>query len=239
MTQHQSLVNEAPTLMSPPMVRATLNGVKDQTRRIITRRNSFFDGGKWPNWVKDDAFDWQNAFIDQGPSPAGNSGPYLKLPWPSEKTVHRIYPRYQVGQHLWIKETWRTDKKFDQIKPILLSQGSRILYEADYQDECPLGGRIRQSIFMRRWMSRITLEITDMRLEQLQNISEKDAVQEGCFKGKASGRVFENQVMMQLGGPQWATAKDWYADLWDTINGDRSWDKNPWVWVIGFKRVKP
>lgn len=77
---------------------------------------------------------------------------------------------------------------------------------------------------MPRWASRITLEITGVRLERLQDISRGDAMAEGC----------PHQNMAHGDDP-----RKWYADLWNDINGPGSWDKNPWVWVIEFKVAKP
>jgi hypothetical protein len=89
---------------------------------------------------------------------------------------------------------------------------------------------------MPRWASRITLEITGVRVERLQDISEADAIAEGCAK---------NHNNYYWGGPhkagglkQMATARQAYQDLWESINGPSSWEANPWVWVVGFKRVQ-
>lgn len=92
----------------------------------------------------------------------------------------------------------------------------------------------KPSIHMPRWASRTTLQVTDVRVERLQDISEADAVAEGCFKGKASGRVFASAGAMHIGGDEWANARDWYADLWNSINGEGSWDANPWVVAYTF-----
>lgn len=90
------------------------------------------------------------------------------------------------------------------------------------------------SIFMPRWASRLTLTVTDVRVERLRDITEADAVSEGCFKGKASGRVFSSAAAMHFGGDEWANARDWYADLWDNINGEGAWETNPWIAAYTF-----
>ncbi|MBB3947092.1 hypothetical protein GGQ73_003056 [Rhizobium skierniewicense] len=95
----------------------------------------------------------------------------------------------------------------------------------------------RPGRFMFRKHSRLTLKITDVRIERLQDISETDAVAEGCFKGKASGRVFNSATAMHLGGDEWSNARDWYADLWERINGLNSWDANPWVVAYTFVTI--
>jgi hypothetical protein len=96
--------------------------------------------------------------------------------------------------------------------------------------------RWRPSIHMPRWASRITLEVTGVRVERLQNINEADCIAEGCTK---------NHNNYYWGGPhkagglkQMATAKQDYQDLWESINGPGSWEANPWVWVVEFKRVE-
>lgn len=89
---------------------------------------------------------------------------------------------------------------------------------------------------MPRWASRITLEIVSVRVERLQDISEDDAVAEGIIKLPATGRAVLAKGGQYLGA-QWANARDAYADLWESINGRESWDANPWVWVVEFKRV--
>lgn len=82
---------------------------------------------------------------------------------------------------------------------------------------------------MPRWASRITLEIVGVRVERLQDISEQDAIAEGLSKD-SNGRWLPGVCDY----PQWA-----YHQLWDEINGPGSWDRNPLVWVIEFRRVTP
>ena len=90
------------------------------------------------------------------------------------------------------------------------------------------------SIHMPRGLSRLTLTVTGLDFSRLQEITEDDAIAEGAFKGKATGRVFNNVTEMRLGGPEWRNARDWYADLWDQINGAGSWDENPLVVALTF-----
>lgn len=84
----------------------------------------------------------------------------------------------------------------------------------------------RPSIHMPRWASRITLEITDVRVERLHAINEGDAIAEGA-------------AWAACGSPQEGSHKAGYAQLWESINGPGSWDANTWVWVVEFKVVKP
>lgn len=80
------------------------------------------------------------------------------------------------------------------------------------------------SIHMPRWASRINLEITGVRVERLQEISVSDAIAEG-YDGSIQSPV--------------DPSIKWYSDLWESINGSGSWDTNPWVWVVNFRRIKP
>ena len=129
------------------------------------------------------------------------------------------------GDHLWVKET-------HQAHPIY---GSPV-YKADYQtDNNPVkieGWPWRPSIFMPRKSSRITLEITDVRVERLQDISEEDAMSEG---------VDVSEYIECIKPPHMEpcrSAKRAYSSLWEEINGPGSWEANPWVWPITFKRIK-
>jgi len=90
---------------------------------------------------------------------------------------------------------------------------------------CELPERSVPSIHMPRWASRITLEVTGVRVERLQDISEADAMAEGA-------------PWAACGSPQEGSQKAGYARLWESINGPGSWDANPWVWVVEFKRVE-
>jgi hypothetical protein len=121
------------------------------------------------------------------------------------------------GDRLWVKETHGP------------SAGGMV-YRADGGTACPDGGKWRPSIFMPRWASRITLEVTGVRVERLQDISQADAMAEGVTQGVYRG----------LTGSIVATCEDQvvegYRELWQSINGPGSWDANPWVWVVEFKR---
>ncbi|SHL11365.1 hypothetical protein SAMN05216428_101116 [Nitrosospira sp. Nsp11] len=93
------------------------------------------------------------------------------------------------------------------------------------------------SIHMPRWASRILLEITGVRVERLQDISEEDAIAEGCEA--IQGCEWRTFVEADAGVPYHAhTAIDAYRGLWESINGEGSWDANPWVWVIEFRKIQ-
>jgi hypothetical protein len=198
-----SAPRERPVLFSAPMVRAILEGRKTQTRRLVNPQpapNSPFDGGT--TWM---------YRPDKGRHvPVGTVG-HLTV---AEKTGLRC-PYGVPGDVLWVKETF---KAFTQ---------QRVEYRADYPSlESTTGWT--PSIFMPRWASRLTLEVTEVRVERLQEISEEDARAEGV----TSERGAVGQSVRP--GPREA-----FAALWDSINGERCpWASNPWVWVVGFRRLE-
>ena len=123
------------------------------------------------------------------------------------------------GDSLWVRETWAR-------------HASGVDYAADFAAVSrPQAGPWRPSIHMPRWASRITLRITEVRVERLQDISEDDAGAEGVKPCTSTGWNGENLVVM--------TAREAFADLWNDINGSGAWDDNPWVWALSFERAKP
>ena len=203
-----SKVKERPILFNGPMVRAILEGCKTQTRREI-KNNPLLNAG----------------FTDEFILLPGNASAF-------------VCPFGVVGDRLWVKETfaawYRTcieaPLEYEVIAGNLSQwieergqQDVQIAYRADGEDD---EGGWRPSIFMPRWASRITLEITDVRVQRLQEITEEDARAEGCHP----------KINDSL--PDW-TAKESFKILWDSLNAKRGldWDKNPWVWALSFKRV--
>ena len=125
-------------------------------------------------------------------------------------------PYGKHSDHLWVRETWAPDY-----------EPYTFIYQADDEARASSqGGRWYPSIHMPRQASRITLEVESVRVERLNDCSMVDALAEGV-----SDRDPETGA--------WQHPKDEYADLWESINGPGSWDANPWVWVVTFKRIKP
>jgi len=154
---------------------------------------------------------------------------------PGMQQLLRDCPYGQPGDRLWVRETWQhLDNVGQRAHEFLLHQkhSRHCFFLADESDPTtkPLSGRWRPSIFMPRWASRITLEVISVRVERLQDISEADAIAEGVQDKKSMilGRNAE-----EITGP---IAE--YAVLWESLHGPGSWDANPWVWVIEFKRVE-
>lgn len=133
-------------------------------------------------------------------------------------------PYGQPGDRLWVRETWALHVHAMSADR---DEDGPFVYAADGQRALSmrLSSKWTPSIHMPRWASRITLEVTGVRVERLQDISEADAQAEGC----AFPLAYEGP------DPPYRTA---YARLWESINGAGSWDANPWVWVVEFKRVE-
>lgn len=230
-------MKERPILFSAPMVRAILAGTKTQTRRAVKPQPALVDprNSRLPGLYRNGDFAWR----DKG-APLGCATISCKPNGPDGWALENS-PFGQPGDRLWVRETW-LDLQGTGIERAT-GDLSRYAYAADtppgsHGDECRknYGLRWRPSIHMPRWASRITLEITGVRVERLQGISEADAEAEGCAK---------NHNGYYLGGPhavsgrkQMATAQSAYRDLWESINGAGSWEANPWVWVVEFKRVE-
>lgn len=132
------------------------------------------------------------------------------------------------GDRLYVRETWAAPHAYDHLPPRLIPKDARIHYAAT-EDR---GGLLwRPSIHMPSWASRITLEITGVRVERVQEIDIADASAEGVTD---TGSLILDKAGNEQGGP---IAE--YAVLWESINGPGSWEQNPWVWVIEFKPVVP
>jgi hypothetical protein len=150
---------------------------------------------------------------------------------PAYKCPHGV-----VGDRLWVRETWAMEGT-DGTSPLPLQ------YRAD-RDDWLACAKWRPSIHMPRWASRITLEITAVRVERLQDITEEDAQKEGVesvlYREERFWRAYGHNPLPG-GGELTATrdAKRSFQTLWSSINGPDSWASNPWVWVIEFRRVQP
>jgi hypothetical protein len=151
-----------------------------------------------------------------------------------------------VGDCLWVREAWRTHRSWDADPPRDIIPASPILYEADAVDLQSRidAGKYRHARFMPRWVSRLTLTVTDVRVQRLQDISRDDAIEEGIVQ--TWGDFFDNP-------PDWAiksvnqhgsasgshiydnrTSVENYRELWNHINGPGAWDTNPWVVAYTF-----
>ena len=193
------MTTERPILFSAPMVRALLAGTKTQTRRPLR-------AGTW--------FDAQHGVIRMAPAGLACTG---------FAPVACTYG--QPGDKLWVREAFSGSIAYERHGYPLKEWGNKIWYWADGNPQRGDWTKPRPSIHMPRHLSRITLELTEVRVERLQDISEADALAEGVANS------------LRLPGGRFANEN--YAHLWDAINGPGSWDANPWVWVVAFKVVAP
>lgn len=225
-------MRERPILFSSPMVRAILAGTKTQTRRVVKpprNRPAFVlldhGNGWWPYQSDDD--DGESALCDDG----------MEHPY--------TCPYGRPGDRLWVRETFAAAIYSDGMR-FVEYKADRSLSDFDGYDN-PAGGRWRPSIHMPRWASRITLEITDVRVERLQDISEADAVAEGVRRGDCKLHDLGDGVAMFLDESGWFAPERYtrhnaprhaFREAWETINGPESWVANPWLWVIEFKKLE-
>jgi hypothetical protein len=218
---------ERPILFSAPMARAILAGTKTQTRHIIKpqpditeewiEKNDQWSAGLTLSQMVDAA--WQSGFVD------------VRCPYG------------EPGDRLWVRETWCLDdpEYAPQTPPTPRPmKGNRFAWyaatEPDVEGE-DNKSPWKPSIHMPRWASRLLLEVVSVRVDRLQEITEKDAIAEGIAKHTEPPRL-----RGWWAGPEgngYLSAKDAYRALWDSINGKRSpWADSPWVWVVEFKKIE-
>ena len=257
-------MKERPIIFSAPMVRAILDGRKTQTRRVVGYGNSTVLGSRskalWSQLVWD-GIHGLHPRVDPGPDPFGCDGyQYLHVPavnpedkpgGPDDVARFRVRPVWDCGDRLWVRETWMEEYDTDTIRPFT---PPRYLYAATHDGEQPIvmdgdGGGVtnkdgsfasawRSPMFMPRRASRITLEITAVRVERLNQISEEDAIAEGMTYFDGRNYEADGWHPNDYRRGYWPDAVDAYRGLWDSINGKRHpWASNPWVWVLEFKRL--
>jgi len=245
---------ERPIIFSGPMVKAIIEGRKSQTRRAMKPQIECIT-------IKGD-----DGIVTYSGLALPKKGGGWTL-WPNgRESVLEACPYGQPGDRLWVRESWRALNRFNGWP---VESSSLVAYEADENagDFLPVPqgrmGMIRPSIHMPRWASRLTLEVTGVRVERLNEISEADAVAEGVeaqpfpgpwwqgYRDMGDGELLHQQHVGES-PPDWMiepkrmkgtkhldrSAVDMYRGLWDSINGAGSWAANPWVWVIEFKRVE-
>lgn len=227
----QAKIKERPILFSGPMVQAILDGQKTQTRRIawkmdIHREMRKLDPSMPALWAGAVHPARESGYVSWYP---GNTGGLAEL---TKKQYDKGFecPYGKLGDRLWVRETWAARISYDSYSGVSPEVG-RVEYRQspNWTFEIPEErGKWRPSIFMPRWASRITLEITKIRVERLQEITEEDAKAEGVVSSRAG-------TIASFGE---ALALAQFRILWDVINHKRaSWESNPWVWVVEFKRI--
>ena len=230
-------LRERPITFTTDMVKAILDGRKTQTRRIIKeapeaatalRLNSI---GRYLESYLSELREWVPVV-----------GPH------GCETMVRC-PKGIPGDHLWVKETygfgWQSGHGWYSAIPVTgkEKQPEKIFYKADPKwdkwDENKGQLQWRNVRFMPRFASRLTLEITNVRVERLQQISEADAIAEGVRQLRDGSGTFAGREGPGKLVTPWLTAKEAFADGWDAINARRgfAWSSDVWVWVIEFKKI--
>lgn len=198
-----------PILFSPDMVEAILNNRKTQTRRIC----------KHQFWSFSELTDFNKNGIHKKSDP-------------------NVSSRYQVGNILWIRESWNYNDDLEE--PYVYKQKHANEFLPEYHN--PL--KWKPSIHMPFEAARIFLKVIDVRVERLQNISNEDAIAEGIKpllmsnqqlieQGQLYQNYFQNGKFMDGLPPFWS-----FNSLWCKINGGKSWESNPWVFVYEFELLK-
>lgn len=199
-------MKDRPILFSGPMVQALLDGRKTQTRRIV----------KWPDWV-----------TETGKLKLALQRPATGLAYYVDgHPVKRFACPYGIpGDRMWVREAHcigipglPNGMGIVPIKSEAIKPGMKVVYKegSNYGGDPPPW---RPSIHMPRWACRTVLEITEIRVQRLQEITPDDARAEGCDDEMCAKGAFE--------------------ELWKSINGAGSWAANPWVWCVSFKKVQP
>jgi hypothetical protein len=223
-------MKERPIIFAGAMVRAILDGKKTQTRRVIKPQPAMHDfklGGIHPALT--------GKHVKSGMIA-------IRCVYAHQSLTHINCPYGTKKDRLWVREAWRhTANDIDEARSITedIMSGTAIDWKADCVDRLMRDGwkrddaieviqheKWRPSIHMPRWASRITLEIIDIRVERLHDISEADAMNEGA----AALSHFNGYDMKYIHG---------FRSIWESTDGPTSWVQNPWVWVIEFKKVEP
>ncbi|HET8885568.1 MAG TPA: hypothetical protein VFM70_04355 [Salinimicrobium sp.] len=240
-----------PILFSTLMVEALIKLLKNQTRRIIKiPTNLTFKTLSTTNRL------WDST-KEESPNPIKTEAVFQD----TEGNEVRVKSKYQVGDVLWVRETWKFTGWSDEGDEMLVEYKDGVkqwcpiydphedgMWLADQIDDLAAKGFLepndkterydvvkelhwKPSIFMPKVAPRIFLEVTNVRVERLQDISEDDAIAEGITDAAPLGFRYN-------GFSQFETAKLAFKHLWQSINGEESWKSNPWVWVYDLKKVE-
>ncbi|WPM83115.1 hypothetical protein R5W60_21715 (plasmid) [Brucella pseudintermedia] len=255
------MAKDRPILFSAPMVRAILREIENPgTGKTQTRRICGLFGELDPDEIEWDTFKGE-------------------FRWKGQDTfVGNGRPRISIGDRLYVREAWRVSRMHDQVAPrdlkprtmtVFFEAGGSIANQDAPGDWKPAvwpeigerpdwAGKFRQAMHMPRWASRITLEVTDVRIERLQDISEADAIAEGIYRVDpteeeiASGECTRDDFVFIAPGTRsgigitkeqrdrenWGPTPQFaYGLLWDSINGPGAWKENPWVAAYTFRAI--
>ena len=204
-------MTERPIPFSAEMVLAILAGRKRQTRRVMKVQ-------PYPDSIVTVEHFHQTVIDRHGDMQPGPE--IFGAHWDDGEYGCRS-PYGAPGDLLWVRETWA-------------GHASGVDYAADFAAVSrPQAGPWRSSIHMPRWASRITLQVESVRVERLQDITQKDAIAEGAPESHSD----IDRISRHFGYQDFS--RSWFAQTWEDINGPGAWEANPWVWAISFERVKP
>lgn len=201
---------DRPIIFSAPMVLALLEGRKTQTRRVLGRHGE--GRGRYNIFNADPA--WSDSYVlDPG-----------NAEWRERDTP------WKVGDRLWVREAWAAGACAGDMPPSHLAprfwrvENGGLWYRAGGEPAHPITprGKWRSPIHMPRWASRLTLTVTDVRVQRLQEISEEDALAEGVERTRFPERG------------DWGWPQERFRTLWERIHGPGAWEANPWVAAISF-----
>lgn len=215
-------MKERPILFSAPMVRALLAGTKTQTRRVVKLSTDARNVRYWAPPGGRSLEGWADPGVNYWTPDADGETSSNHLD---------VCPYGQPGDRLWVREAFLIEDDRDSAK--------HIVYRADGAISVYSMGeflRWKPSIHMPRWACRLVLEVVAVRVERLQDISEEDAKAEGCDKA-AETTADDERLNIECGYFPPSSYAHGYRLLWEQINGAGSWDANPWVWVVEFRRA--
>lgn len=198
-----------PILFSTPMIKEILKGRKTQTRRIIKPKSKNACGFYVTHRQSDNAF---TGVYDYDENESMFDNPHT--------------PPCEIGDTLWVRETWCNRMAWDG--------GNKIIYKADIEDSLQHMHKWKPSIHMPRSAARLFLKVTDVRVEQLRDITEDGAKAEGIRKFSIVDAFSRPTGMYVYGDTFEDTAKEAFKRLWAGIYG--KWINELWVWVIEFER---
>lgn len=208
-------MTDRPIIFSGPMIRALIEGRKTQTRRVLKPKGH----------ASLFSGEWSDNYVLCDENSA----------WRNQDI------RYALGDRLWVRETWAKTS----ICPIVETIDNPWFVYRECDNRCDYGGPWKPSIFMPRAASRLTLTVTDVRVQRLQDISNKDARAEGAT-GKPRSSGYRNAYSgWSMDWPDAEPAEGWrwvsldsprlaFASFWNDINGTDAWDANPWVVALTF-----
>jgi hypothetical protein len=226
--------------MTGPSVPAIFAGIKTQTRRLMTPQPAHLQHHEWRGQLVHEGehrlWCWkQHTFENLWDEGCRED---------DRRRLVALCPLGRVGDRLWVKEAWRTEERAsDSVDGIRFAADNAFVpiensaSAADRwvvaNDNGKHGAGWRSPLFMPRWASRLTLELVEVRVQRLQEISEDDARAEGVEVGTKQPAIINGEP----GHVAFFNARDAFAYRWVALHGRDSWSVSPWVWALTFRRL--